>query len=368
MKRLVVDARMVNMSGIGRYIRSILPFLREIPLTEVILMGRPQELLAYSEHVIPLRSRIYHPAEQLELKKKIPPCDLFWSPHFNVPVRKIPAKKRVVTIHDVFHLSDIAPYNKLEKAYARYLLRQALKRSDAVITVSDFTRDEIEFYLHPSARQKAKIQTIHHYVDVDPEKVSGEESETILSAYGIREPFFLYVGNIKPHKNITGLVKAFSLVSRLNHEVSLVIVGNKDHFYKGVPELEEMIQHSHASSKIFFTGQVGDRELVALYKRAVALVLPSFYEGFGLPPLEAMACGCPVIVSYIPVFWEVCEDAAYYVNPYSPEDIAEKMFALFCHVELRERYQKRGLERVRHFTREKTVNAHLSLFTSLLKD
>ncbi|MCX7881726.1 MAG: glycosyltransferase family 4 protein [Brevinematales bacterium] len=367
MKRLVVDARMVNMSGIGRYIRSILPSLFELPGTEIVLMGRPAELLPYGDHIIPLRSRIYHPKEQIELRHKIPPCDLFWSPHFNVPVTRIPARKRVVTIHDVFHLSDVSPYNRLEKSYARYLIRQALKRSDAVITVSDFTKDEIEFYLHPSSRHKAKIQTIHHYVDIDPSLVSEQEARDVLQAYGIRSPFFLYVGNIKPHKNVVGLVKAFSLVSRLNHEVSLVIVGNKDHFYKGIPDLEQMISHGHASSRVFFTGAVGDRELVAFYKQAIALVLPSFYEGFGLPPLEAMACGCPAIVSYIPVFWEVCEDAALYVNPYSPDDIAEKMFFLFCHEDQRKKYQTRGQERVRYFSKEKTLNAHLSLFSSLLK-
>ncbi|URA10345.1 glycosyltransferase family 4 protein [Thermospira aquatica] len=365
MKRIVIDARMIQMSGIGRYIRSVLPAVMNLSDVEIILMGNPHELLPYTENIIPLRSRIYHPREQGELARKIPPCDLFWSPHFNVPITKIKAKKRLVTIHDVFHITSIAPYNWLEKTYARYLIQQAIKLSDAVIVVSEFTRDEIDFYLHPSPKDKAKFHTIYHFVEMPQDLVSPEERKDILSRYGIRPPFILYVGNIKPHKNIEGLIRAFAIVSRLHKELSLVVVGNKDNFYKGLPELEKIITEHHTSDRILFTGSVKDRELVTFYQEAIALVLPSFYEGFGLPPLEAMSVGCPVIVSYIPVFWEILENSAYYVNPYSYEDIAQKIYTMVCDNELQETYRQRGKERAALFTKDKTISEHLSLINSL---
>ncbi len=367
MKRMVIDARMIQMSGIGRYIRSILPAVLNLPGVETILMGNPHELLPYTENIIPLRSKIYHPREQLELARKIPPCDLFWSPHFNVPTTKIKAKKRLVTIHDVFHITSIAPYNWLEKAYARYLLRQAIKRSDTVILVSEFTRDEIEFYLRPSPKQRAKFYTIHHFVEMNPTLVSPAERQDILTRYGIQSPFILYVGNIKPHKTIDGLIRAFAIVSRLLRDLSLVVVGNKDNFYKGLPELENIIEHHHTKDRIIFTGTTGDKELITLYQEAMALVLPSFYEGFGLPPLEAMSLGCPVIVSYIPIFWEILENSAYYVNPYSPEDIAEKIYTMVCNKELREMYKNRGKERASLYTKEKTISQHLAVINKLLE-
>jgi len=365
MKRIVIDARMIQMSGIGRYLRSVLPAVLSIPDTETILMGDPSQLEKWNTSVIPFQVRIYHPREQIEFKRKIPPCDLFWSPHFNVPVGRIPARKRLATIHDVFHLSPLSPYNWLEKAYARFLLKRALRLSDTLIVPSDFTRDEIDFYLHPKPDQQEKIRIIYHYAE-GVEETSTEEQQRTLAQYGITSPFVLYVGNIKPHKNITGLLQAFAIVSRLTRDLNLVIVGNKVNFYKGIPEFEGMLARHDLFSRVIFTGKVGDCELSVLYRNACMLVLPSFYEGFGLPPLEAMSVGCPVVLSYIPVFYEIFGEAALYTNPYSPQDIAEKIYTLFCSKELRETYRQRGRERASFFTREKTLAAHRECIVLLL--
>lgn len=309
---LCVDVRMANSSGIGTFIRSLLPFLNQPPF-RLILLGQE----------IPFQAPLYSLQEQISYPLKIPRCDLFWSPHYNVPLLPIRAKKRAVTIHDVCHL---AFGSKLQKVYAQFVMKKALQ-SQVVTTVSKFSQKEIQKYLGPAP------------IEVIPIAPKAMEKETVPQ-YSLPKQFILYVGNVKPHKNLQRLMRALP-------DIDLVLVG------KGEIEKRE---------RVWPLGEVPDSDLPYLYKKAKALVFPSLYEGFGLPPLEAMSCGCPTIVSQAASIPEVCGDASYYFHPEKEEEIRKAIETVISHDAVREELIQKGFERVKCFSWEKTGALYRELF------
>jgi len=347
---------MLYASGIGTYLQNIIPQIKED--LNLILIGKKEDIGRYhwskDIEIIETSSEFYSIKEQFELPKKIPKCSLFWSPHYNVPIFPIKAKSRIVTIHDVFHL---AFYNQLtlsQKIYAKVVMGAATKLSDKIITVSEFSKSEIVKYTGINSN---KIKVI--YNGIDTKKFSPIQNQELLEnvrqKYLLPNQFFLFVGNVKPHKNLQGLIKAFALLKKHKklEEFNLVIVGKKEGFITGDKEIERLINELSLESFIKFTGFVMDNDLPAIYNLASALIFPSFYEGFGFPPIEAMACGCPVIASNAASLPEICEDAVLYVDPYKTEDIAQKIELLLTDESLIDRLKEMGFQRVRQFTWER---------------
>ncbi len=320
---LCIDARMASFSGIGTYIREIVPLLKNCRITLLVdQLGRDW---CKEFDQVAFDAKIYSMKEQALFPLKIPACDLFWSPHYNVPLLPIRAKKRIATIHDACHLVF---GSKLEKLYAKAVMGRALRKSDRVITVSEFSKREIERFFG-----NGSVEAIPIGVNLERFLRVGRSDE-VRMRYRLPERFVLFVGNQKPHKNIEGLERAFAKVKVPGLE--LVIVG------KGTR-----------------IGQVDDRDLPALYSMAEAFVFPSFYEGFGLPPLEAMSCGCPTVVSKAASMPEVCGDASLYFDPANEMEIAE---AIVKAVENPEPLIKKGFERVKQFSWKKTAERHMRLF------
>ncbi len=309
---LCVDARMAFSSGIGTFIRGILPFLNQPPF-RMILLGEE----------IPFNAPIYSIREQVLFPIKIPKCDLFWSPHYNVPLLPIRAKRRIATIHDVCHLvfGSVA-----ERTYAKWVMKKALL-SDCVTTVSAFSKGEIQKYLGP------------RHVDIIPIAPKIMKGGTV-NPYSLPKRFVLYVGNIKPHKNLDRLMRALP-------DIDLVVVG------KGAALQRE---------RVWQLGEVPDSDLPYLYKRAEALVFPSLYEGFGLPPLEAMSCGCPTIVSQAASIPEVCGDASLYFHPENEGEMRTAIETVLSNAKLRQELIQKGYERVKSFSWEKTGARYRELF------
>jgi glycosyltransferase involved in cell wall biosynthesis len=277
---------------------------------------------------IRFKAPIYSAQEQLEFPLKVPKCDLFWSPHYNVPVLPIRAKKRVVTIHDACHLA-LGTFS--EKIYARWIMKKALYGADQAITVSEFSKQQIQKYVG-----QKEIQAIHIGVDRD-RFVRQSISSALRRKYQLPPKFILYVGNFKPHKNVEGLLHAFARVKLPG--LGLVLVGN--------------------GTKI---GVVPDEELPIFYSMAEMLVFPSFYEGFGLPPLEAMSCGCPTVVSSAASLPEVCGDASLYFHPKNSEEMVDAIRRVATDLELRRALIRKGYERRERFHWEKTAQKHLEIF------
>jgi glycosyltransferase involved in cell wall biosynthesis len=148
-------------------------------------------------------------------------------------------------------------------------------------------------------------------------------------------------------------------------KLSLAVIGQKENFISGISNISAILKNLGIEKRVHFTGVIGDPDLVKFYNYAEALVLPSFYEGFGYPPLEAMACGCPAVVSAIPPLKEVCGDAALYVDPGSPESIVKGVLEVLKNKNLRNTLIKNGKERIKYFSREKMANSYIQFLHDL---
>lgn len=361
--KITIDMRMYYASGIGTYLRRLVPLLvshrKDI---EFFLIGDKAKLdeleWIQTENIKIINSTapIYSIKEQFELKKIIPDCDLYFAPHYNVPY--FHRGPMITTIHDIFHLSEENhDRTVLRTLYARTMLKTALKKSKIIMTDSQFTLNEMKKYNLPDLH---KVRVVY-------------------LGYGISEPvikdrtndpggYILYIGNVKPHKNLRRLIDAYKALYRDGKiKNSLMIVGEADKFITGMPELKYEIERSEWKDKIVFTGWINDDKLVQYYKDAAILVLPSLYEGFGLPPLEAMACGCPCVVSRAASLPEICGDAVLYCNPYSHEDIAEKIYTLLNDNELRRKLRSRGYKHIKNYGWQKTANHVLEIIEEATK-
>ncbi len=333
---IVLDVRMLNHSGIGTYLRNLIPRLvRRLDDFTFHLLGDTRTMLHIGWDSFPnvamteFSSKIYSLAEQPAAVLKSPRgADLFWSPHFNFPVF-FPGKL-LVTVHDVFHLAMPQFVKGVHKRlYAKGIFFALKERADRVICVSRFTADEL---VRLTGMDQDRTTVIYN----------GVEESWFQVPVGNRphpRPYVVYVGNVKPHKNLARLMDAFILVkNRMPHD--LLIIGEREGFI--TTDRESRIRAADLTERIIFTGRLGDDELKRFVAHADALILPSLYEGFGLPPVEAMACGTPAVVSGVAALPEVCGDAALYLDPLDPENIAETILKVIQDAETQERLQARG--------------------------
>jgi glycosyltransferase involved in cell wall biosynthesis len=360
-KTLCIDARMVNSSGIGVYISELL-----MPLAghySLILLGDPAQLSKYSNiaTIIPFLAPIYSLKEQYQLFKLVPKCDIFWSPHYNVPVLPVKAKYRVATIHDAYHLALALDLGRVKKLYARLIMRKALSLSKRVITVSNFSKNEIIHYTHGEAE---KIQVIYNGVDQHPHV---QAFEFLQPKYKLPEKYILFVGNVKPHKNLSALLESYLLLDNtITNKYKIVIVGKIDGFITGDEKIFELVNNNPVLKKnVQFTDYVDDDAISGIYKNASLFVFPSLYEGFGIPPLEAMSNHCAVAASDIESIKEICNSAVIYFNPYDKNNIAEQISLVLNDSELRLDLVKKGAERCQLFSWENSAQAHIKLFNEL---
>lgn len=342
---LCIDARMANSSGIGIFIREIVPRLNR-EFFRITVLVEKEDAWRSDIRQIHFPCPIYSIQEQLFFPLKIPKCDLFWSPHYNVPLLPTKAKKRAVTIHDLCHLKMAHFFSPFKRIFAKEIMRRALALSDAVITCSFFTKSEIG--------KTFKERDVHViWQGIDQERFAKERNVGLLhqirKKYQLPETFFLFVGNRKGHKNLEGLIRAFVQASIPDY--SLVLIG------KGEKTKEK---------NVIDLGEVPDEDLPRIYNLAKALILPSFYEGFGLTPLEAMASGCPTIVSKAASLPEVCGDASLYIDPYRTDELAEAMIQIASNGDLKNSLIEKGIQRVQEFSWDRAAKKYGEIFQKLV--
>ncbi|MBA9077846.1 glycosyltransferase family 4 protein [Rufibacter quisquiliarum] len=372
MPSIVIDARMVNSSGIGVYIKQTIPYL--LPLAKVIVLGRKEELQKFSwapqVTIIPISAPIYSIKEQVELCWKIPTCDVFWSPHYTTPLLPIRAKRRLVTIHDTYHLAYRQNLTLKQKIYATLFLNAAVRVADQVVTVSNFSKKEITHYTHCAPE---KVTVIHSGVDksIFHEDFSATQIKELRSQLPAlpKQDYLLYVGNVKPHKNLKTLLAAYALLPlALRQKFHLVIVGQKQGFLTPDQEVFKQLERQpELKNFVHFTGFVPDSLLPLLYKCASLSVFPSIYEGFGLPPLESMACGCPVVASTSASIPEVCGDAVLYFDALNVDQLRQQMERVLQDQPLQAELIQKGRERCLKFSWEASSLKHVQLFKKLLE-
>ncbi|HEX6974380.1 MAG TPA: glycosyltransferase family 1 protein [Vicinamibacterales bacterium] len=356
--RIAIDARKLRDYGIGTYVRNLLRYLSRFDqATDYVLLCRSEDCGIDEELGENFRSVVEDaPAYSVQEQVTVPIAlrregvDLFHAPHYVLP--PLTPCKSVVTIHDCIHLRfpQYLP-NRLGYAYARASLWTAAHRSDRVLTVSEASkRDILRYFRVPPA----KIDVIYNAIDERfGETPPSEEIARVRERYQLNDPFVLYAGNIKPHKNLERLIESFHTLRRGGFEnVKLLIIGDEISKYA---TLRRAVHKYKLHKHVRFFGFVSDQTLAALYRLAAVFVFPSLYEGFGLPPLEAMASGTPVITSNVSSLPEVVGDAAILIDPYEPDAIADAMRRVLTDPSLRTSLSERGLARVREFSWERSI-------------
>jgi glycosyltransferase involved in cell wall biosynthesis len=351
--RIGIDARKLHDFGIGTYIRNLLGELARIDRqTEFVLLGRPDDreaLAGVGPNFRPVAATAgnYSVGEQIRipLALKREGVTLFHAPHYVLP--PLVRCRSIVTIHDCIHLMfpQYLP-NRLAPLYARTSIRLAARRAARVLTVSQSSKRDIQRFVDVPA---SKIDVIYNAYDerfgTEPHE---EDVQRVRERYQLHDPFILYAGNVKPHKNLERLIDAYHLLHQrgLDH-IKLVMIGDEISKYA---VLRRAVHRHQLHNSVRFLGYLPQETLAVMYRLAGVFVFPSLYEGFGLPPLEAMASGTPVVTSNVSSLPEVAGDAALLVDPYSPQAIADGIERVLGDDNLRCDLRKRGLARARQFS------------------
>jgi glycosyltransferase involved in cell wall biosynthesis len=262
----------------------------------------------------------------------------------------------VVVVHDVSFKRHPEWFSPRDRVVLNAGVGLTVRRAAAVITLSEFSRREIETF-YPMASGRIHVTPLAPAERFGPDEGNDEDAR---GRYGIRPPYVLAVGNLQPRKNLLRLIEAFgrlSARSRLRHD--LVLVGKSE--WQG-SDIGASIARLALSARVKSIGYVSDDDLPAIYRGADLFVYPSLYEGFGLPVLEAMACGTPVVASKVSAIPETAGEAAWMVDPRSVDELAAAVEELCVNAEQRARWRLRGLERSRAFTWDRTARQTLELF------
>lgn len=301
----------------------------------------------------------WHLSVLQDVKKTRP--DIYFSPtSFIVPSIAPKWLKVVIVVHDL--VAFLFPKNHAKKAVfiERLTLRKALKKSTHVFVVSENTQNDlIEHFDFPKA-QITEVPCAPHSIYL--EEIDPKLSRDVLKKYNLPDKFILGVGTIEPRKNYTNLIKAFIVVKRKYPDLKLVIVGKKGWKFN---EIDQLVKQHKLEQEVIFTGYVNDQDLHHIYHSAEVFVFPSIYEGFGIPPLEAMASGCPVIASNSSSLPEVIGDAGLLIDPKSSPKIADAIVSILETPQLRSTLIEKGFFRSRKFNWEKSAEIALAELNSL---
>jgi glycosyltransferase involved in cell wall biosynthesis len=336
-------------TGVQRYAREMLGGMHSLGVKDIVILAPPQcrqtEVYGYpvvSDHrKFPWRGQ-WWAWEQIRLPMLVRRYDdyLLWSPSNIGPWL---VKEQVITMHDALVFAGPKWFSFAGRNYYRRLLPLLARRVRHIITDSEHSKKEL---IHYRVVPENNISVVHLGVNMDVKRRDGMDERR----------YVLNLGSRDPRKNVRGLLAAWNQIEpRLKSGYRLGIVGGN---IRGV--VDEGLQKQSLPDVDFF-GYVSDDELKQLFDQAVLFVFPSFYEGFGLPPLEAMASGVPVIVSSTTSLPEVCGEAAVYVDPYDTQDIAEKIVAMLRDPGLRLLYRQKGLEQAQRFTWKRSAQSLMDI-------
>lgn len=359
-----IDGRMIRWTGIGTYLRNLLSRLPSLDSTaRFTVITNPSEKQTLPSGIqsaeMKWHAPVYSLREQLMLPSQFREADIVHFPHFTVPLAF--RRAYVVTIHDlVYFLFRNACPHRLGYWYARAMYPAVARNARLVVTDSEFSKREILKYLHlPSER----IQVIYPGVDTEHfQPQSPEAIGVVLQRYGITRKHLLYVGNHQPRKNLLRLMEAFAHM-RQRRDYQLVIGGPRD---PRRVELDEAIHRLALQGEVILTGLIPLEDLPALYSGASCFVFPSLYEGFGLPVLESMACGTPVVTSNTTSLPEVVGDASVLVDPYDPQALRGAIERVLESKGLQEELRERGMGRARLFSWDATAKKTLNVYYEAL--
>ncbi|MCS7261173.1 MAG: glycosyltransferase family 4 protein [Anaerolineae bacterium] len=365
--KVILDARTANdhFPGIGRYVASLARALMQLEKApELTLLVDPKAQPGRLQ--LPSLPILSCPASPFSLRQqwlvphvlRIAHAHVYHSPYYLMPYR--PGVPIVLTCHDIIPLL-FPDYFTAWQRLAFHLSHQlALHVAEVILVVSQTTRDDLMRHLHVAAH---KITVIPEGVDEHFRPQTPEEIERVRHIYRLPTYYVLYVGSNKPHKNLVRLVQAWAVVAPHHRDVFLVIAGPWDARY---PQARRAVEELGIQEHVLFLGAVADEHLPGLYSGALCFVSPSLYEGFGLPVLEAMACGTPVACSDVASLPEVAGDAALFFDPHKVECIQDALMRLLSDADLRDDLAMRGRERAITFSWKRTAAATAEQYARLV--
>lgn len=371
-----IDARFYGSigKGLGRYTQKLIENLEKVESAnpsstsrEYFVFLREENFNEYQPscdnfHKIKADYRWYSISEQINMPRLLNKfdLDLVHFPHFNVPL--LYRKKFVITIHDLILIhfptlrsTSLNPLFYWLKFLAyKIVIKSAIKRAEKIIAVSKFTKNDIlDNYDVAESRLAVTYEACEDFCTI-----SSESSESILRKYAIIKPYILYVGNAYPHKNLEALVLAFAKILKNKSNLTLVLVGRKDYFYQ---RLENLVKEENIEN-VVFAGYVPDEDLDTVYRFAELYIFPSLYEGFGLPPLEAMAKGVPVASSDHACMQEVLGEGAHFFDGKNIESMQKSIEDVLNNNELRQELIKKGYEQIKKYNWENMAKETLTIY------
>jgi glycosyltransferase involved in cell wall biosynthesis len=363
--RVAIDARKLHDFGIGTYIRNLLRHLARLDTqTEYVLLCRRDDM-GVAAQLGPNFRTVLEPSPNYSFREQIhvpwtllrERPDVFHAPHYILPAGV--RCRAVVTIHDCIHLRfpQYLP-NRAAHAYARASMWAAARRSDCILTVSEASKRDILHYFNIPPE---KVVVVSNSIDERFSRAPQEdEVARVRERYQLDQRFVLYVGNIKPHKNLVRLIEAFDQLRRAGFDdLKLLIIGDE---ISKLPALRRAVHEHKLHKHVRFLGYLQDDTLAILYRLASVFVFPSLYEGFGLPPLEAMASGTPVVTSNVSSLPEVAGDAAVLVDPYDVDSLVDGLRRVPTDPVLAAEMRAKGLVRAREFSWERSVARTLDVY------
>ncbi len=364
--RVGIDCRMINESGIGRYLRNLIKELvKKDSQNQYFLLLRKKDLklnFADNFHKVEADYHWYGFKEQLKLPGLLNSLklDLVHFPHFNVPM--LYRGKFVVTIHDLLHqhfqmnrATTLDPLTyKIKTIAYNYVFKNALSVSERIITPTKFVKEQL---MGEWDIESDKIVVTHEGVDdtiiAIARNMSTIKSKQLLQQLKIVQPYLFYVGNAHPHKQVDKLVAAFLELKKDYPELKLVLSGKRNYFWDQIDISDE---------GVIFTDFITDEQLVALYKNAKCFVMPSLEEGFGIPILEAFACGVAVVSSNAGALKEVGQDACLFFDKNDTQDMVSKIRRLLEDSDLVAKLIKKGEQRYNQFSWQRMAEQTLEVY------
>jgi glycosyltransferase involved in cell wall biosynthesis len=364
--RVGFDARLVyyQQAGIGQYILQLIKGLARLSSSHELWIFRSRRMppLRLPDHVrqVGLWTPSHHRLESSTLVAELlgRRLALLHSPDFIPPFGG--RFRSVITIHDLnfIHFPEF-----LTPESARYYgqIHRAVERADHIITDSNWTRDDV---LNQLEVPPERVTTVYLAAKPVYRPITNRQGvRRVVMRYGLPSDFIIFVGTLEPRKNVPTLLKAFYHLRERDYDVHLAIVGRKGWLYE---EVFSTLTQLKLTEHVHFLENVPDTDLAQLYNGAHCLTLPSYYEGFGLPPLEAMACGTPVVISDRASLPEVVGDAGLLVDPDSPEALSEALARVLDDSELSADLGQRGLMRARQFSWAKAARQTMVIYEQVL--
>lgn len=302
---------------------------------------------------------------KISFTKAIAEAQIYHSLYFPLhpSIQKYNHLRKIITVHDLIPIL-FPEYNDNTK-----LLKDAIKsigKQNYAVCVSENTRRDLLKYAPELDPEKVFVALLAASPEIFYVCRDGEKFKEIQNKYALPNRYVLSLSTLEPRKNIQHVIKCFVKTITENNidDLSLVLVGSKGWDYGKI--FEEYEKHPHLKDKIIITGRISDEDLAAVYSNAEAFLYMSLYEGFGLPPLEAMQCGTPTVVSNVSSLPEVVGNAGFLVDPQDDKALVAQMLELYNNPALREEYSKRGLEQARKFSWEITADQHLEIYKKIL--